>query len=150
MSCTQKWRTFRIINKSCINTGVSDRCYATKFNINANCNNFWPKIWQLCRAKCRKFWAQNETKRPLPSPSAISVTIRLLPSPLLQRRSGWGGGRGPNVSCQLKFRPFVRKRARLFTVWVPYFLVRSSGSSPYRYGRPSWFHVYRGAGVAAY
>ena len=34
---------------------------------------------------------------------------------------GGGGGEGgvPNVSCQLKFWPFVRKRARLFT--VPYF-----------------------------
>lgn len=31
---------------------------------------------------------------------------------------------------------------RLFT--VPYFLVRSSGSSANRYGRPSWFFMYRG------
>ena len=36
------WRAFRVISKSSINTGVSDRCYATKFNINANCNNFRP------------------------------------------------------------------------------------------------------------
>lgn len=31
---------------------------------------------------------------------------------------------------------------RLFT--VPYFFVRSSGSSSNRYGRPSWFLMYRG------
>ena len=36
------WRAFRVISKSSINTGVSDRCYATKFNINVNCNNFRP------------------------------------------------------------------------------------------------------------
>ena len=39
-----------------------------------------------------------ETKRPLPGPSAISVTIRLLPSPLLQRESGWGS------KCQLSVK----------------------------------------------
>ena len=26
---------------------------------------------------------------------------------------------------------------------VPYFFVRSSGSSAYRYGQPSWFHMYQ-------
>ena len=34
--------------------------------------------------------------------------------------------------------------ARLFT--FPYFVVRSSGSSALGYGRPSWFHMYQGAG----
>ena len=29
-------------------------------------------------------------------------------------------------------------------VTVPYFFARSSGSSAYRYGRPSWFHMNRG------
>ena len=28
----------------------------------------------------------------------------------------------------------------------PSFFVRSSGSSAYRYGQPSWFHMYRGGG----
>ena len=55
---------------------------------------------------------------------------------------------GPKVSCQLKFWPFVRKRARLFT--VPYFFVSSSGSSAYWYGRPSWFYFCRGAGVGVH
>ena len=37
-----------------------------------------------------KVLAQKETKRPLPSPLAISVTIHLLPSPLPQGGSGCG------------------------------------------------------------
>ena len=32
----------------------------------------------------------------------------------------------------------------------PIFFVRSSGSSAYRYGRPSWFHMSRGGGCRVY
>ena len=44
----------------------------------------------------------------------------------------------------------LNKKAKNFSLHVlftvPYFFVRSSGSSAYRYGRSSWFHMYEGGG----
>ena len=105
---------------------------------------FDPKYNNFLKRNAERFWRRNK----MPSPRSFSYQCHNTPlalSPSAKRV--WMGG--PNVSCQLKFCPFVRKRATLFTVRVPDFFVRSSGSSPYLYGRPSWFHVYRGAGVRA-
>ena len=56
--------------------------------------------------------------------NALSPVLQLSVSqyascPLPFCKEGLDGG--PKVSCQLKFWPFVRKRARLLTVWVPLF-----------------------------
>ena len=139
MSWIQKSRTFRIINKSSIYTGVSDRWSTTKFSILTRIvTTFDPKYNNFLKRNEQSF----STKRnKTPSPQSCSYQCHNTPlalSPSARRVWMWG----PNVSCQLKFWPFVRKRARLFT--VPYFFVSSLGSSAYRYGRPSWFCVPRG------
>ena len=145
MSWIQKWRTFRIIKKSSINTAVSDRWYTTKFSILTRIvTTFDPKYSNFLKRNEQSFSAK---RNKTPSPQSFSYQCHNTPlalSPSARRVWMWG----PNVSCQLKFWPFVRKRARrprLFT--VPYFFVRSSAWSAYRYGRPSWFYVCRGAGV---
>ena len=144
MSCIQKWRTFRIINKSSINTGVSERWYTTKFNILTRIvTTFYPKYNNFLKRNGESFSAKSNKTPP---PQSFSYQCHNTPfalSPSARRVWMWG----PNVSCQLKFWPFVRKRARLFT--VPCFFLRSSGSSAYQYGRPSWFYVCRGAVVGA-
>ena len=136
---------FRITNKSSINTGVSNRWYTTKFSILTRIvTTFDPKYNNFLKRNEQSFSAK---RNKTPSPQSFSYQCHNTPlalSPSARRVWMWG----PNVSCQLKFWPFVRKRARLFT--VPYFFVSSSGSSAYRYGRPSWFYVCRGAGVGVH
>ena len=137
MSCIQKWRTFRIINKSSINTGVSDRWFSILTRI---VTTFDPKYNNFLKRNEQSFSAKrNKTLSPQSfSYQCHNTPLALSPS----ARRIWMCG--PNVSCQLKFWLFVRKRARLFT--VPYFFVSSLGSSAFRYGRPSWFYVCRGGG----
>ena len=78
------------MNKSSINTGVSDRWYTTKFNILTRIvTTFDPKYNNFLKRNEQSFSAER-SKRPLPSPLAISVTIHLLPSPLPQGGSGCG------------------------------------------------------------
>ena len=136
MSFIQKWRTFRIINKSSINTGVSDRWFSILTRI---VTTFDPKYINFLKRNEQSFSAKrNKTL----SPESFSYQCHNTPlvlSPSARRIWMWG----PNVSCQLKFWPFVRKRARLFTVSK---FVSSLGSSAFRYGWPSWFYVCRGGG----
>ena len=69
---------------------------------------------------------------------------RLPPKMSRQQSQQGGGGNEGRLHSQTNLSFQEKGSSRLFT--IHYFLVRSSGSSAHRDGRPSWFHMYRGDG----